>query len=113
MAWLVVEERVLASVEIAESWQARLRGVIGRDELDGAFIISPAKSVHTFGVNFPIDVAYCDADFNVLDVVTMDPNRLGKPRWKANVVIEAAKGSFEKWGVKAGDKLQLRVNEDT
>lgn len=108
MAWLVANDRVLATAEVADSWLERLRGVLGRDELDGALVLRPAKSVHTFRVTFPIDVAYCDDDLHVLDIVTMVPNRMGRPRLRAAMVIEAPKGSFERWGVVCGDQLELR-----
>jgi len=44
----------------------------------------------------------------VIDVVTMAPNRLGMPRPRARSVIEAPKGSFERWGVTVGDQLEVR-----
>ena len=42
-------------------------------------------------------------------IVAMAPNRMGLPRISAHVVIEAAKGSFERWGVEEGDVLVLRT----
>lgn len=113
MSWLVANERVLASAEIAESFSDRLRGVLGQSSLDGVLVLSPAKSVHTIGVRFPLDVAFCrrtaDGDLRVIDIVAMAPNRIGLPRISAHVVIEAAKGSFERWGVEEGDVLVLRT----
>lgn len=108
MAWLVAESQVLATVEFADTWQQRVRGLIGRDQLDGALLLRPARAVHTFGVKFPIDVAFCDDEMCVIDVVTMAQNRVGAPRWRAVMVIEAPRGSFERWGVVAGDQLELR-----
>lgn len=108
MSWLVAKDQVLATLEIADNWQDRLKGVLGRDSLDGAMLIAPTCSVHTFGVRFELDVAYCDGDMIVIDVVTMAPNRLGMPRPRARSVIEAPKGSFERWGVTVGDQLEVR-----
>lgn len=108
VAWLVADDRVLATVEVADSWRTRLRGVLGRETLDGAMVLVPARSVHTVGVRFSLDVAYCDSAMRVIDIVTMAPNRLGRPRPSARMVIEAPKGSFERWGVVVGDQLELR-----
>lgn len=108
MSWLVAEDQVLATLEIADTWKGRLKGVLGRKSIDGAIWIAPAFSVHTIGVQFDLDVAYCDADMVVIDVVTMAPNRFGMPRLRARSVIEAPKGSFERWGVRAGDQLEVR-----
>lgn len=66
-------------VEIAASYAARTRGLLGRDGIDGAMLLTPAASVHTFRMRFAIDVAYLDRDFRVLAVVTMEPGRLGLP----------------------------------
>lgn len=108
MSWLVAQDHVLATLEIADSWQSRLKGVLGRDDFEGALLIKPAFSVHTIGVGCKLDVAYCDGDLQVLDIVTMAPNRVGMPRWRARQVIEAPKGSFERWGVAPGDQLEVR-----
>jgi len=108
MAWLVADDRVLATLEIADSWQSRLRGVIGRHEFDGALLLTPARSVHTIGVKFDLAIAFCDADMCVVDIITMAPNRIGMPRPRARSVLEAPKGSFERWGVTKGDQLEVR-----
>ena len=108
MPWLIVDDRVLASVELAESWRSRLVGVVGRETLDGAVLLSPAKAVHTIGVRFAIDVGFCDKDLRLIDVVTMAPNRVGQPRPRAHTIIEAEAGSFLRWDVGVGDQLELR-----
>ena len=108
MAWLVVEDRVLATLEVAEGWRARTTGVIGRDDLDCALLLRPAHAVHTVGVGFALDIAYCDRDLNVLEIVTMKPNRIGVPRPRARAVVEAPERSFERWGVRVGDQFEIR-----
>lgn len=108
MAWLVVDDRVLATLEVAGSWRSRVVGVLGRDELEGALMLRPAHGVHTIGVRFALDVAYCDGDMRVFEVVTMKPNRLGRPRLKAKMVVEAPARSFERWALRVGDQLEVR-----
>jgi uncharacterized membrane protein (UPF0127 family) len=108
VAWLVRGEDVLASLDVADSFATRLKGLLGRDGIDGAFLIKPATSVHTFGMKFAIDVAFCDRELTVVDTVTMRRNRLGLPRPKARCVIEAEAGAFERWHLKAGDQLEVR-----
>ena len=109
MSWLVAEDQVLATLEVADTWKTRLKGVLGHTHVEGAVLIKPAFSVHTIGVKFELDVAYCDQDLRVLDVGTMAPNRVGMPRIRSRQVIEAPKGSFERWGVRAGDQLEVRL----
>lgn len=61
-----------------------------------ALVISgSAHQVHTFGVRFPIDVAFCDADWRIAHVVRcMRPRRV--TRWvpRARYVIEMRCGSL-------------------
>ena len=108
MPWLVHEDKVLATVEVADSVGGRARGLLGRDGIEGAILLTPARSVHTFRMRFAIDVAYLDRDHTVLRVVTMAPNRIGMPVWRARSVIEAEAGSFERWGLHAGDPVEIR-----
>ena len=98
---------MLAAAEVASSFGARLKGLLGRDGLDGALVLRPAKSVHTVGMRFPIDVAFCDRELRVLAVRTLRPHRMTAPRPKAKVVIEAEAGAFERWRLRAGDQLEL------
>ena len=106
--WLLRDGEVLAALETADSFKARLRGLLGRDGLDGALLIKPAKSVHTIGMRFPIDVAYCDKDLTVIATACMSRYRLGRPRLKSHCVIEAEAGAFERWRLKPGDQLELK-----
>ncbi len=107
-SWLVHDDRVLATLEIAETRRARSRGLLGRDGIEGAMLLRPARSVHTFGMRFPIDVAHLDADLRIVHLCTMAPNRLGRPVWRARAVIECEAGAFAAWGVGVGDQLELR-----
>jgi uncharacterized protein len=107
MPWLLHDDQVLASAELAEGRAARRRGLIGRTELDGVLVLN-ARSVHTFGVRFPIDVAFCDGEGTVLRVVTMRPNRVSRPCWTAHMAVEAPGGAFRGWSVGPGDRLEVR-----
>lgn len=102
------EGRVLASTEVAEGRAARGKGLLGRDGLEGALVITPCGWVHTLGMRFPIDVAFVDGDNVVLRTVSMRRWRLGRPVRHARWVIEAAAGAFERWDLRVGDCVELR-----
>ena len=108
MPWLVHDDKVLATLEVADSARGRARGLLGRDGFEGAILLAPARAVHTVRMRFAIDVAFLDRDQRVLRIVTMAPNRLGLPVLKARSVIEAEAGSFERWGLHVGDKVEIR-----
>ena len=106
-AWLVRDGEVLASVDVAERFGARLKGLLGRDHVEGALLLRPAKSVHSIGMRFSIDVAFLDGDGVVVDVVQLHPNRLTRTRWRSKAVLEAEAGAFERWHLRVGDRLEL------
>ena len=66
------------------------------------------RSVHTIGMRFPIDVAYCDADMVVLRTVRLGRNRVDRPVRRARMAIEAEAGAFERWGLRVGDQLTVQ-----
>ncbi|MEV5251057.1 DUF192 domain-containing protein [Streptomyces werraensis] len=95
-------------LEIAASYRARTRGLLGRESLEGALLLSPANSIHTFRMRMPIDVAYLDRRLRVLDVRTMPPGRLGRPRVRARHVVEAEAGAMAGWGLGVGAVVEVR-----
>ncbi|MFJ8107184.1 DUF192 domain-containing protein [Streptomyces sp. NPDC096132] len=107
---VVGADGVRVPLEIAASYRARTRGLLGRDSVAGAMLLSPAGSVHTFGMRMPIDVAYLDRRLTVIAVRTMPPGRLGLPRLRSRHVLEAAAGAMDGWGVRAGVRVEVRVS---
>lgn len=94
-------------LEVAASYRARTRGLLGRDGIDGALLLTPASGVHTFRMRFAIDVAYLDRSLRVLSVRTMRPGRFGRPRLRARHVLEAEGGAMARWGLRRGDVVEI------
>lgn len=109
MSWLVAGDHVIASLEVADTRAARRRGLLGRDGIEGALLLTPTRMVHTFGMRFAIDVAHLDAEMVVLSVVTMAPWRIGRWQRRARHVIEAEAGALRHWGVEPGVVLDVRA----
>ena len=106
MGWLLRDGEVLASLEVADTRPARRRGLLGRDSIDGALLLVPARSVHTLGMRFAIDVAWLDGDLTVLRTASMPRQRLSRPVLHARSVLEAEAGSFARWRLAVGDRLE-------
>ena len=102
-------EAVRVPLELASSYRARTRGLLGRDGVEGAILLSPANNVHTFRMRFPIDVAFLDRRLRVLAVRTMPPGRLSRPRLLARHVLEAEAGALAGWGVVPGVTVRVEV----
>ena len=108
MAWLVSDDRVLASAELADTKRTRARGLLGRDGIEGALVLRPCRWVHTLRMRFPIDVAFLDSDGMVIRIVRMRRQRMGLPVSRARMVIEAEAGALGRWGVHVGDVIEIR-----
>jgi uncharacterized membrane protein (UPF0127 family) len=108
MPWLLRDGEVLASLEVADDWRSRSRGLLGRGGLEGAIILRPAKAVHTVGMKFAIDVAYLDGDLMVIRTVSMHTWRVGRPVLRARAVLETERGVFREWGLRPGDHLEIK-----
>ena len=109
MAWLLREGEVLAALEIADSRKARRRGLVGREGIDGALLLPSARmGVHSLGMRFPLDVAFCDRDMTVRRVVCLNPMRMTRWSFRAPCVIEAKAGAFDRWGLHEGDQLEIK-----
>lgn len=107
--WLLRDGEVLAAIEVAETLKERSRGLLGRTSLDGALLLRPARSVHTVGMRFTIDVALCDRDLVVIRTHCLRPYRITRPSLRGVCVIEAESGAFERWRLKPGDQLELNI----
>ena len=108
MPWLLRDGDVLASLEVADDRPARRKGLLGRDGIDGALLLVPARSVHSIGMRFPIDVAWLDGDLTVVRTVRLGRNRMSRPVLRARCVLEAEAGAFARWGLQVGDQLERK-----
>lgn len=109
MAWLLRDDHVLAALELA-----RHRSDLAAERDDGfagAYLVRPARSMHTLGLRGSIDVAYCTVagdSLVVLRTTSMRPWRLGRPSLRARCVISAPAGAFARWELRVGDCLEIR-----
>jgi uncharacterized membrane protein (UPF0127 family) len=106
--WLVRDGEVLAAAEVARTRRERSRGLLGRDSFAGALVFRRCRQVHTVGMRFAIDVAFCRDDGEVLRTTTLERWRLSPLVWRSAFVIEAEAGSFERWNLRVGDRIEVK-----
>lgn len=95
------------TVEVAATRRARRRGLLGRDGFDGVLVLVPCRQVHTFGMRFPIDVAFVARDGTVLRVTTLRRFRVTRVVWRARLVLEAGAGALVPWGIVPGAVVRV------
>ena len=100
---------VASSVEIADTRARRRRGLLGRSSLPAgsALILTPCHAIHTFGMQFAIDVAFVDSDGRIRKVVRQLPPWRVAAALRASTTIEFPAGALEAQAVGVGDRLWL------
>lgn len=99
-------------VEVAQSFFARGKGLMGRTSLPVGFamVILPEWSIHTFFMRVPIDVLFVDKAHMVVGVRhAMPPSRpfAGVSPLKGHYVIELPAGVLAATGTAVGDVLEV------
>lgn len=85
----------------------RRKGLLGTTSLDqgDGIILERAYQIHTFGMAYAIDVAFCSKDWRVLHVVhSMPPGRLSRFVFRGFYAIEVPVGAA---AVERGDRLEV------
>jgi uncharacterized membrane protein (UPF0127 family) len=100
---------VAANADIADTSQKRRTGLLKHTHLaagEGLWIV-PCEAVHTFGMNFPIDVVYLSKQKKVLKI------RDNMKKWRMSIclrahsVLELPAGHAAVVGLVVGDQLEF------
>lgn len=99
----------------ANTFLTRLIGLLGTNQLDPyrALHIDPCHGIHTFGMNYSIDILFLDKDGCILKAVAnMKPNKAMKAVSNGKSVLELPSGSIEEHSINVGDRLEV-IPDDT
>ncbi len=103
-------EIVVQNVEVAKTFWARGKGLLGRKGLlpEQGLWIHRCNSIHTFFMKFNIDCIFVDKFLKVKAVYSgVQPGRIILPVWGASSVFELAEGVIEKKQIQKGDQLHV------
>jgi len=106
---LTRQNLLAANVELANTSEKRRTGLLGRAALapGEALWINPCESVHTFWMQFAIDVVYLDRQHRIRKIsYNLRPWRLSAC-FSAHSVLELAAGSLRESGAKPGDIIEF------
>ena len=97
-------------IRVAETGLTRMVGLLGERELlpgDGLLIV-PSQSIHTWGMQFPIDIAVLDNEWKVIAIrPDIPPFRMTRMYWKAAAVLELPSGRLDSTSTRVGDTLEF------
>jgi len=84
-----------------------------RLETDQGLWIFPSQAIHTFGLRFPIDVAFLDRRLRIKRIChQLLPWRWTRLVWGARSVLELSGGVLARTGTEVGDELQFSLRKD-
>jgi uncharacterized protein len=98
---------VVCALEMAESPSER-GALRGRSGCDGGLHLEGARTVHSIGMKFDIDVAFLSGDRVVVRVTRLKPWRVAMGGRTARSAVETEAGALERWGIGIGDQLEVR-----
>ena len=108
MAWLMRDGTVLAALEVSDTFSGRVRGLIGRREPDCALLLRRPILLHTLTNDFGVDVAFCDHELHVRDLLVLRRGRVAAPWRRGHMVLIGKEGAFERWHLMIGDQLEVK-----
>lgn len=105
-----------ANVRLADTPRARRTGLLRHEMLEAGegLWIYPTQAIHTFGMRFPIDVAFLDRNRRIKRIYhRLAPYRVTTFVWGARSVLELPSGCLATTGTAVGDELQFAVSEES
>ncbi|MFE8699620.1 DUF192 domain-containing protein [Cytobacillus sp. FJAT-54145] len=112
---LVNDQQIANRVGQAYSFHKRLVGLMFTKSLapGNGLHIKPCRSIHTFFMNYPIDVLFLSEENEVIACFEhFSPRKIGKVIHRASSVVELPAGTIEKTNTKVGHKVQFKKNDE-
>jgi uncharacterized membrane protein (UPF0127 family) len=102
------------SASRADSFLKRAKGLMFRKawgDLDG-LLLSPCRSIHTFGMRMEIDVCFLDPEQRIMKALArLGPWRSAHGGRQSYATLELPAGTLERTGTDKGDLLTLDGRE--
>jgi uncharacterized membrane protein (UPF0127 family) len=99
---------------LADNFWTRAKGLMFRKDWEGfdGLLLSPCRSIHTFGMRMEIDVCFLDPEHRVMkSLYALGPWRSAQGGWQSHSTLELPAGTLERTGTGAGDRLVLERAE--
>lgn len=110
----LTRDQILADrADIADTAPKRRTGLLkhsGLDQGEGLWIV-PCEGVHTFAMQFPIDVVFLDKKRKIKKVRPNMPKSRISLSLLSHSVLELPAGTLDQTGTQAGDQLELEKYE--
>jgi uncharacterized membrane protein (UPF0127 family) len=102
-------EMICEKAKVADTMFTRILGLMFSKDLAAqhGLLICPCNSIHTFFMNYSLDIIFLDKKFQVVKVIyNMHPWRISWMYFRAHQVLEMKAGHLRS-GVEVGEKLEV------
>jgi len=100
-------DRDCLSVQVTENFQERNRGLLALEALTQGqgLLITPCRSVHTFGMSYVLDLVYLNKSLKIVKIIkNIVPNRMSIALF-AHSTLELKSGEVQRLDLKLGMQL--------
>jgi uncharacterized protein len=107
---ITVNEEICKNLIMANNFLKRLKGLMFTKDLssDSSMYICPCSQIHTFFMNYNIDVLYLDRNNTILAIdEDMKPGKIGRKVKGAVAVIELKGGMAKVSNTKVGQAIKI------
>ncbi len=113
-AWVILGTDTIVA-EVAETPEEQARGLMGREHLEdgtGMLFVFRDEAIRSFwmrGTLIPLDIAFLDARFTIVDIQSMEPRseRTHASARPAMYALEVSAGTFAKLGIGVGTQVEV------
>lgn len=98
------------NLDVAQSFYKRAKGLLGCDKLvgDQGLWIHRCNSVHTWFMQFPIDVIFLDKNLSVKGIhKNLKPWKMTWPIFSAHTALEFRSGFVDEMRINLGDEFRV------
>jgi len=102
--------RLVRKIRIADTFIKRLIGLLGTRDLpeDTGLLLTPCRRVHTWGMQYAIDVLHLDEDHRVLAISSgLPPNTFGRKVTGTCQVLEVKEDLAAAYDIQVGDRIEI------
>lgn len=108
---LLIDNRKIIDIRIANNMFSRMKGLMGKKNIDFGLFFDSCNNIHTFFMKEDIDVVYIDKKGFVIALDNpIKPWKIGKIIKNGKSLIELPKGTINKFNIKIGQKVNFLKN---